>query len=316
MTARLRLQFALDSLLGLTIGDAFGERFFGDIETTRRLIEANAKPLPWTYTDDTQMALSVVDNLARHGEIEQDVLAQSFAQHYENWRGYGPAIHGLLENFRMGIDWRVASKWLFDGKGSFGNGAAMRIAPLGAYFYDDPAKAAAQARLSAEVTHAHEEGIAGAIAVAVAAAQNKATFLSNSGLAAAFDDLFESVLPFVPHGEVRNGIEQAQKLGPQVSGREAALILGNGTRISASDTVPFCLWCAARHLGDYEKALWTTVSAGGDRDTNYAIVGGIIAAGLTRDAIPARWRHAVEAWPYWFVSRTAENTAINSGAIN
>jgi hypothetical protein len=55
--------------------------------------------------------------------------------------------------------------------GSFGNGAAMRVAPLGAFFADQPLEVVCnQARLSAEVTHAHAEGIAGAIAVAVAAA--------------------------------------------------------------------------------------------------------------------------------------------------
>ena len=53
-------------------------------------------------------------------------------------------------------------------------------------------------------------------------------------------------------------------------------MLGNGSRITAPDTVPFALWCAARHIDDYAEALWTTVSAGGDNDTNCAIVGGIV----------------------------------------
>lgn len=53
-------------------------------------------------------------------------------------------------------------KRLFYGQGSYGNGAAMRVAPLGAYFADDLALATQQARLSAEVTHAHAEGLIGA----------------------------------------------------------------------------------------------------------------------------------------------------------
>lgn len=54
--------------------------------------------------------------------------------------------------------------------GSMGNGAAMRVAPIGAYFADDLDKVLSHARASAEVTHGHREGIAGAMATAVASA--------------------------------------------------------------------------------------------------------------------------------------------------
>ena len=69
----------------------------------------------------------------------------------------------------MGTDWRDAARRPFRGAGSMGNGAAMRVAPLGAWFADDVARAVDEARRSAEVTHMHPEGIAGAVAVAVAA---------------------------------------------------------------------------------------------------------------------------------------------------
>jgi hypothetical protein len=48
--------------------------------------------------------------------------------------------------------------------------------------------------------------------------------------------------------------------------------VGCGALISAPDTVPYSIWCAARHLDDLVEALWTTVSAGGDMDTTCAIV--------------------------------------------
>jgi len=67
---------------------------------------------------------------------------------------------------RQGGDWRELNQTR-----SFGNGASMRVAPLGAFFADQPpALVCDEARLSAEITHAHPERIAGAIAVAVAAA--------------------------------------------------------------------------------------------------------------------------------------------------
>ncbi len=62
----------------------------------------------------------------------------------------------------------------------------------------------------------------------------------------------------------------------------------------AQDTVPFCLWSAARHLGDFEEAMWATVSGLGDRDTTCAIVGGILAAGGEAQ-IPPAWVAARES---------------------
>ena len=59
---------------------------------------------------------------------------------------------------------------------------------------------------------------------------------------------------------------------------EAAYELGNGSRVTASHTVPFALWTAATYLEDYPAAVTACVQAGGDVDTTAAIVGGIVAA--------------------------------------
>jgi ADP-ribosylglycohydrolase len=79
----------------------------------------------------------------------------------------------------------------------------------------------------------------------------------------------------------------------------AAYQLGNGRCTSAQDTVPFALWAAARNLDDFEQAFWTTASAGGDVDTTCAIVGGIVAAKVGADGLPAQWRAACEPLPSW-----------------
>jgi ADP-ribosylglycohydrolase len=57
-------------------------------------------------------------------------------------------MHGLLPKLASGANFQVEAPALFGGQGSFGNGAAMRVAPLGAYFADDLAQVVAQARLS------------------------------------------------------------------------------------------------------------------------------------------------------------------------
>ena len=65
--------------------------------------------------------------------------------------------------------------------------------------------------------------------------------------------------------------------------------LGNGSLITCQDTVPFCLWSAAHYLDDYQAAVVQTIRAGGDIDTNAAIVGGIVALAVPADGIPPNW---------------------------
>jgi ADP-ribosylglycohydrolase len=79
----------------------------------------------------------------------------------------------------------------------------------------------------------------------------------------------------------------------QLAGEE----LGTGCDTSSRDTVPFCVWVAARHLCDYEEAIWTATSEVGDSDTNGAIVGGIVACATGVDGIPLLWREALEPLP-------------------
>ena len=145
------------------------------------------------------------------------------------------------------------------------------------------------------MTHAHPEGIDGAIAVAVAAAM--AGRARQDGIAPDRAAFLGAVLARVPFGEVHSRLRRAHDLSVGLPVETAAEILGTGTLISAQDTVPFALWCAARHLDDYEAALWTTVSGLGDRDTTCAIAGGVVACFTGVDGIPVAWRSAREPLP-------------------
>lgn len=294
-----RLARARLSLDGLSIGDAFGDRFFTNPDVVEGLIDARAVPAaPWRYTDDTEMALSIVWGLRRFGRIEQEELAHSFARRYDRTRGYGPAMHGLLARIGSGEEtWRAAARGLFEGQGSWGNGAAMRVPPLGAYFADDMDAAIANARLSAEITHAHPEGIAGAIAVTVAAA--RAWNLRDARPLPTRSEFLDLVLPHVPDSIVHEKIRHARNLDTGASVTLAVAALGNGVGVSAQDTVPFALWCTGAHLDNFEEALWLTVSGLGDRDTTCAIVGGIVALSAPADTVPASWLSAREPLPRW-----------------
>lgn len=249
----------------------------------------------WRYTDDTEMALSVVAVLRRFAGIDQDALAQHFSKHFDASRGYGTGAMKLLNRLRSGDDWRAVSRELFEGEGSFGNGGAMRVAPVGAYFADDLAAAVTNARKSAEVTHAHPEGVAGAVAVAAAAAV--ASRLPDDDAKPSLPDFFEQVLPHIPEGEVRDNCLTASNIAAGSPG-EAAEALGNGRNMAAMDTVPIALWCAAHYLDDYEEAMWQLAAIGGDVDTTCAIAGGVIAC-YAAETIPAAWIERREDLPKW-----------------
>lgn len=196
-----------------------------------------------------------------------------------------------LEQTLAGEDWRAVTARAFGG-GSFGNGSAMRVAPVGAYFFDNPARTMKMATASAVVTHAHPEGIAGAVAVALATA----TAISKRGQPEreAVAVIFETVRTFVSEGRTAAGIATAHKLGFETPVRKAVELLGNGSDISCMDTVPFCLWNACRCIADYREAIISTIEAGGDCDTNAAIVGGIVAGYGGLAAIPQDWLAARE----------------------
>ena len=291
-----RIQLALLSLDGLSIGDGFGERFFS--ATNAPYIRRRTPPPPfWSWTDDTAMAISIVRTLQVHGQIQQDDLASRFATVFASnpGRGYGPGAVRLLDHLHKGIDWREASRAMFSGTGSMGNGGAMRAAPLGAWFADDLDRVVSQAKLSAEVTHAHPEGQAGAVATAVAAAL--AYRVGKQAMPKDFKNLMQTVAVHTPDGSTRIGLKQAAVLPRSISVEDAARTLGCGTKLTSADTVPFCLWCAFHHLDCYEDALWTCVSAGGDVDTTAAIVGGIVALAVGHKGVPDTWRQCREPLP-------------------
>jgi ADP-ribosylglycohydrolase len=297
-----RARRALAALRGLAVGDALGSQFF----VPANLPALRGRRLPpgtWQWTDDTEMACSVLAVLLRHGRIEQDALAAAFAEHHGFDRGYGPAVGRMLRLIRQeGADWHELAAGLFGGHGSWGNGAAMRVAPLGAWFAGEPQRAAQEAELSARVTHQHPEAVAGAVAVAVAAALLADPPGPSGGPGRAPGDgagLLVRVRELLPRSAVEAGLRRAEDMLDFGDVSTVAAVLGCGRRTSAHDTVPFALWAVARHHGDYTEALWATAQAGGDVDTTCAIVGGVTAAASPVGAPPGEWLERTEALPAW-----------------
>ena len=176
--------------------------------------------------------------------------------------------------------------------GSCGNGAAMRVAPLGALLANHTAyECARAASLSALPTHDHPEGIAGAMAIAQAAWRVARRSKDPLGP----DNYWQHILSTTPQGEVYKGLMKASILDLNSQLGVAIQILGNGSHVTCQDTVPLCCWLVIRGLtihnqheddNAFEKTIEDTSACGGDVDTTAAIVGGIIGSVLNP---PADW---------------------------
>ena len=288
-----RRQLARLSLTGLSVGDAFGQQFFSQPE----LVATRTLPVyPWTFTDDTVMAISIRQTLELYERIDQQDLAERFSTAWKEdpFRGYGTGAHKILNAIHEGTPWQQASQSVFDGAGSMGNGGAMRVGPIGGWFFDSPEEAAAQARLSAQVTHWHVDGQEGTVAVSVAAAACASWSQSSADQPA--PNVIQVALDHCARSRFRKSLEQAKTMDDQTDVREAATALGNGERLLAEDTVPFCLWMVNRALQSDQQpqdcwcdALWDTASAFGDIDTNCAIVGSILSLAVGKEGIPEEW---------------------------
>ncbi|MEM1348829.1 MAG: ADP-ribosylglycohydrolase family protein, partial [Myxococcota bacterium] len=279
------------------VGDAFGEQFFTESALVEAALEQRQPPAkpPWRWTDDTAMAMEVVESLRACEGLDADDLASRLLKRYirEPWRGYGGGTHRLFEEMKRGVPWQSAAMELFGNQGSYGNGAAMRVAPVGAYFADDLDAVREAAKESAVVTHRHIEGQSGAVAVAVATAVIWQT-RDEEDFDVVADAVYGEVLARLPAGQVREGVVRAKNTSRTAHTATAVGRLGNGAQITAMDTVPFCLWSMVRNPRDFAEAMWDTVTALGDRDTTCAIVGAALGMCAPDHTIPHAWVQACE----------------------
>ena len=267
-------------LLGLAIGDALGAHFEGQsadhiagrFPTVERLMKS-APPGELWYTDDTQMAIGVAETLVACGGIDPIVICQRFAENYTPQRGYGRGARVVLEAMVAGRDHAQIAANHFPG-GSLGNGAAMRVAPVGLMFRHDHAALWEHARLSALPTHVHPLGIEGAqvLALAVALASAAGTFERR--------EFCETLAARCSSPEYSGPLRRAARAS---NPRDVALF-GNG--IEATSSVVTAIACFALAPDSYEQTIGTAILLGGDTDTIAAMAGAISGAHLGRRALP------------------------------
>ena len=190
------------------------------------------------FTDDTVHTVAVADSLLHQIPYQKNL--RTYFQFYPN-AGYGG-------RFR---------RWARSPKPvpycSYGNGSAMRVSPV-AWFYNTLEKVEEEAMHSAEMTHNHPEGIKGAQAVA------GAVFLARKG-----------------HSKAQI-VEYVQgKYGYDLSGTLDEVRSWYDFDVSCQGSVPYAVM-SFLEADDFEDAIRSAISLGGDSDTLACIAGAISEA--------------------------------------
>ncbi|HEY1186104.1 MAG TPA: ADP-ribosylglycohydrolase family protein, partial [Gemmata sp.] len=226
----------------------------------------------------------VAEALVERGEISEDVLCRAFVANYLPSRGYGRGARAVMDAMEEGRDYREVAEEYFPG-GSFGNGAAMRVAPVGLLFRENRGRLWEQARLSALPTHLHPLGIEGAqlLALAVALCSGMERF--------EHDGFFAELLAACESVEYRTQLEQAAG----VRTTDDLAVLGN--RIEALYSVPTAIASFALAPESFEAVICNVIFLGGDTDTLAAMAGSLSGAYLGVDRLPGRLVGLLESSP-------------------
>jgi ADP-ribosylglycohydrolase len=204
------------------------------------------------FTDDSVLTIAIADAILAGKPYADSV--RRIGRRYPD-AGYGGSFF----------------QWLFaDGVkpyNSWGNGAAMRVSAVG-FAFASAEEVLRQARLTAEFTHNHPEGIKGAQATALA------IFLARTG-----------------HSKETIRARIKDRFAYDLDRTVDAIRPAYSYDVSCQGTVPEAL-VAFLDSSSYEDAVRNAVSLGGDSDTLACITGGIAEAFY--GGVPAEIRGKVE----------------------
>ncbi|WP_019852804.1 ADP-ribosylglycohydrolase family protein [Actinopolyspora mortivallis] len=286
MNTHDRADRARGLLLGAALGDALGAPFEGRSHVPEDLLdelEEDTGQLP--YTDDTVLTLVLAEHLLERGpdgDLDEDTLATGFARAWEAepGRGWGGAVRDVFGEILAGGHWQRAAARLFGGAGSFGNGGAMRVAPV-ALVASDSGEAAELGRRSARITHAHPDGFHGAAVQACAAWLALSGFPDPSTERRRFLDVVAGGC-----GDQRwfSLLEQVDSATGAATPERAGELLGND--VSAVGSVPLALLAFLLHPDSPREAMRFAIRAGGDTDTVASMAGALAGARCGAAALP------------------------------
>ncbi|MGD2079766.1 MAG: ADP-ribosylglycohydrolase family protein [Nitrospirota bacterium] len=265
-------------LAGLALGDALGAPFEGLMPPLESGMEAFFDHLPdvLRYTDDTEMAIGVAESLAEKGGLDPDHMARRFAENFDPTRGYGPGTVSVLGMIKRGASWRDANRAVFP-EGSFGNGAAMRAAPLGLFYANTPDDLREATFGASSITHDHPLAKEGALIVAGAVS----AILRGKSKTETLDEVSRLVQADAYRQKLRT---IGEFMGHPTSSRSVMERLGNG--VLAQESAPTALYAYLREGRNYLKCMRYCISLGGDTDTICAMAGALSGAKVGLKGLP------------------------------
>lgn len=253
-------------------------------------------------TDDTQLTIEVAETLIQCGHVDPEELSRRLVAWLPNGRGRGQATTEAVYRLMRGEPWHVA------GTPSAGNGAAMRVAPIGIARHGDIGRLRVEAAMSALPTHRDTTAMRSAILMAYATAwaltKNPASISRNtaaeelgSSLARVVADLEgERVTDRQPDGSARPVLLE-ERIGEWLaeSSLEPSDVLGR--RYSGAfvlESLPAALWCFVHAVDDPARAIEVAANTTRDSDTVAAMTGNLVGALHGYSALPERWTTDVE----------------------
>ncbi len=282
-------------LIGGGIGDAIGELAAVHIakESLQDWLDEGDT---LRYTDDTAMSIGLSEALIEAQGVKEEIIGKKFQKNYakEPWRSYSPSTPAIFAKVkRFQINYSDAARQLYDGKGSLGNGAAMRIASLGA-LYRNSEKIREYSEVSAKVTHSHPLGIDGACIISYAVGK---LVNINPNEKFPLNDFISGIVNFAKSKEMRAKIVKVvELLADNKSEAHAANELKLSQRVD--ETIPFAIFSFLKNKNSFKDCLFCAVLNGGDQDTLGAIACNLSGAYLGFEKIPEDWVSRLENSDY------------------
>lgn len=279
-----KLSKFIGSLIGTAVGDSLGARMEG-APGFQPIHEIGPR-----YTDDTVMTLGVAESLIERRGYDYWDMTDRLVRNYEQepWRRYGtgtPRIFRMMKSGRMGFG--MLDRQIYP-EGSFGNGAAMRVSPVGLFYYDDSRTLREIAYHTASITHSNELALEGAAIQACAVALAVLTDPKNIKAR----EFVGALRMFTKPGPYQEKLKAIVRLLDEKAGKvQVVKELGNG--VEALNSVPTAIYAFLANP-DFESAVTYAVSLGGDTDTIGAMCGAIAGACGGIDTLPDRWKKRVE----------------------
>jgi poly(ADP-ribose) glycohydrolase ARH3 len=285
------------AILGSFLGDAFGAGFEGmSSEMARSHFHVLSDKCLRRYTDDTDMTLCLAESIAERGKVDLEDIANRFTLHCDLTRGYAIGTIKAVLALRSGAAWHQVSRIVFE-NGSFGNGGAMRVSPVGLFYHQSPEDLRKAAMDQASITHGHRLGQWGAVmqaaAVGWAILQDPRKPLNKGEMVI---HLREMLWPGpLEYQKALNEIEKMFDLAEKLKAEEVVRNLGHG--VEAHRSVPTASYISLGYSPDFEDSIRAAISLGGDTDTIAAMVGAIAGAHVGEKGLPVEWIDQLEDGP-------------------